>query len=94
MEQYYTSGQVARKLHVSMSTLKRWLQSSDIGISDTRNHNGWRLFSENDLLALKKYKKDTRKTGKHFNDSILQPCIIGEEHTKLHHELSIDKRFL
>ncbi|GAI76799.1 unnamed protein product, partial [marine sediment metagenome] len=49
MRKYFTSGQVARKLHVSISTLKRWLNHPELNLNEYRNYNGWRLFSDNDV---------------------------------------------
>ncbi len=73
MPKYFTSGQVARKLHISISTLKRWLSNSEIEIKDYRNYNGWRLFTEGDVEKLKKYKRYVRKNGKRFNETTLIP---------------------
>lgn len=73
MPKYFTSGQVARKLHVSISTLKRWLSHQELDLKEYRNYNGWRLFSDNDVDELKKYKRTVRKNGKRFNDTTLIP---------------------
>jgi DNA-binding transcriptional MerR regulator len=75
MTQHFTSGQVAKKLRVSISTLKRWLDDPDLQISERRNYNGWRLFSDADILALKEYKRQMRRNGKRFNDTTLIPVI-------------------
>ena len=79
MALYFTSGQVARKLHVSISTLKRWLSSPELEISDNRNYNGWRLFSEDDVETLREFKKNSKRNGKRFNKSILIPVQIKKE---------------
>ena len=73
MPKYFTSGQVARKLHVSISTLKRWLSHPELDLKEYRNYNGWRLFSDKDVDELKKYKRTVRKNGKRFNDTTLIP---------------------
>jgi len=76
MEQVFlTSGQVAKKLRISISTLKRWLLETEKVISDYRNHNGWRLFTETDLEVLKEYKRELRRKGKRFNDTTLIPVL-------------------
>lgn len=76
---YYTSGQVARKLHVSISTLKRWLNFSELQIEDYRNYNGWRIFTENDVEKLKKFKREVKKNGKRFKASTLMPIYHSHE---------------
>lgn len=73
MTRLFTSGQAARKLRVSISTLKRWLEDPEITIPDKRNYNGWRLFSESDITTLSIYKRDIKRTGKRFNETMLIP---------------------
>lgn len=73
MVHHFTSGQVAKKLRISISTLKRWLDDPGLEIPERRNYNGWRLFSSDDIEALKVYKKRIRKNGKRFNDTTLMP---------------------
>ena len=75
MPKFYTSGQVARRLRISVSTLKRWLEDPSLHISEQRNYNGWRLFSEADLSALVTFKRDLKKNGKRFNETVLIPVI-------------------
>jgi DNA-binding transcriptional MerR regulator len=79
MVHYFTSGQVAKQLRISISTLKRWLEESPVKISETRNSNGWRLFSEKDLEVLKEFKRDMRKKGKRFNDTTLIPVTVENQ---------------
>jgi DNA-binding transcriptional MerR regulator len=75
MPKFYTTGQIARKLRVSVSTLKRWIDDPSLRVSEQRNYNGWRLFSETDLGALTGYKKQLRRNGKRFNETVLIPVI-------------------
>lgn len=77
MVKYLTSGQVAKKLRISVSTLKRWLDEAGLDISEQRNYNGWRLFSEDDLKVLMEYKRNLKKNGKRFNDTTLIPVILS-----------------
>lgn len=77
--QYLTSGQAARKLRISISTLKRWLETLDLNISEVRNCNGWRLFTEEDIEVIREYKRRMKKNGKRFNDTTLIPVIISAE---------------
>lgn len=80
MVKFYTSGQVARSLRISVSTLKRWLEDPLLTVSEQRNCNGWRLFSEVDLNTLAGFKKQIRKTGKRFNDTVLIPVVQKNRH--------------
>lgn len=76
MVQHFTSGQAAKTLRISSSTLKRWLEDPRLIVSEQRNYNGWRLFSEADIDALKDYKREMRRNGKRFNDTTLIPVIV------------------
>lgn len=76
MEEYLTIGQVARKLRISISTLKRWLSDPNLKVEDVRNYNNWRLFSDKDVCELKKYKNSRRKKGKRFNKLSLIPVKV------------------
>ena len=48
---YYTTAEICKKLDISKDTLFRWVKS---GILDTvsRDHHGWRLFTESDIAKL------------------------------------------
>jgi DNA-binding transcriptional MerR regulator len=76
MADYFTSGQIAKQLRISISTLKRWLEEAPVNIPEIRNSNGWRLFSADDLDVLKEFKRELRKKGKRFNDTTLLPAGI------------------
>lgn len=73
MPKFFTSGQVARRLRISVSTLKRWLEDPSLQISEQRNSNGWRLFSETDQNTLCNFKREIRKNGKRYKDTVLIP---------------------
>ncbi len=73
---YFTSGQVARKLHISISTLKRWLSHAEVNIKEYRNCNGWRLFTNEDIDELRKFKKFTKKNGRNFKETTLIPIEV------------------
>ena len=73
---YLTSGQVARMLHISVSTLKRWLSHAELNIKEYRNYNGWRLFTHDDVEELKRFKKLTKKNGKRFKETTLIPIQV------------------
>jgi len=75
MSTYLTTGQVARKLRVSVSTLKRWIVDPEVQIAERRNCNGWRLFSDRDIDILKKHKRMLKRNGKRFNETTLIPIM-------------------
>ena len=79
MECYYTCGQIAKKLRVSMSTLKRWVAEPELRLQELRNRSGWRLFSEQDFEQLLVYKRQMKKSGKRFTQGTLLP-INGASH--------------
>jgi len=78
-QQYLTTGQAAKKLKISISTLKRWLETMDLNVTEIRNCNGWRLFTEEDVEIIREYKRKMKKNGKRFNDTTLVPVIISAE---------------
>lgn len=79
MQKYLTSGQVCKKLRISISTLKRWLDEPGLNISERRNYNGWRLFSNTDIETLREFKRYIRKKGKRFNDTTFIPVIKSDQ---------------
>lgn len=79
VQKFYTSGQVARKLHISISTLKRWLADDDLKVKEYRNYNGWRLFTSDDINLLQEYKKRTKKNGRRFKETTLIPIRLIEK---------------
>ncbi|KMQ52236.1 hypothetical protein CHISP_0917 [Chitinispirillum alkaliphilum] len=68
---------MAKKLRVSVSTLKRWLEEPSLNITDKRNIHGWRLFTKANVEELKRYKRSLRKNGKRFNDTTLIPVVVS-----------------
>jgi hypothetical protein len=44
---------------------------------ELRNQNGWRLFREKDLEALKGFKRELKRNGKRFNETTLIPINDG-----------------
>ncbi len=81
MASYLTSGQVARRLRISVSTLKRWLVDPELKIVERRNCNGWRLFTDRDLEMLRKHKRKLKRDGKRFNETTLIPVLTSTEAT-------------
>lgn len=70
---FHTSGQVAKSLRISVSTLKRWLEEYPGLALERKNANGWRLFSEEEIEGLRHYKRHRRRDGKVFRPETLQP---------------------
>jgi len=73
VEAYLTCGQVAKKLRVSISTLKRWINEPSFKMKALRNQSGWRLFSEAQVKELQEFKRQLRRNGKRFNQATLIP---------------------
>lgn len=70
---FRTTGQVAKFLRVSVSTLKRWLDETPGLASDRFNANGWRLFSEAEVMQIRDHQKRKRREGRTFKPSTLRP---------------------
>ncbi len=51
-ETYYRTSEVCRLARISRSTLLRWLKAADLPVQDFRDRRSWRLFTEEDALAL------------------------------------------
>ncbi len=49
-EMYFSTGETARVLRVSPSTVKRWERSGQL--ASLKNSNGWRLFNAGDVFDL------------------------------------------
>lgn len=77
MADYLTCYQVAKRLRVSISTLKRWVNDPQIRIDELRNKNGWRLFSQVQIDVLREHKRMMKKSGKRFTEGTLLP--IGKK---------------
>ena len=83
MESYLTSGQVAKQLRVSLSTLKRWIDDPHLNIEERRNQNGWRLFSAAEVDQLKEFKRRIKRSGRQFGESTLRPIASLSARTQL-----------
>ncbi|MFC1584440.1 MerR family transcriptional regulator [Fibrobacterota bacterium] len=70
---FYTTGQSAKLLRISVSTLKRWLNEEEVLKKVKQNSNGWKLFSEADIEILKKFRRQKKKMGRNFRPSTLKP---------------------
>jgi DNA-binding transcriptional MerR regulator len=70
---YHTTGQVAKTLRVSVSTLKRWLEETP-GLAGFRtNASGWRLFSPDEIENLREHQRRRKREGKTFKPDTLRP---------------------
>jgi DNA-binding transcriptional MerR regulator len=71
--EYHTTGQVAKVLRVSVSTLKRWLEEAPKLATFRENASGWRLFSVEEIAQLREYQRRKKKVGKTFKPNTLRP---------------------
>jgi DNA-binding transcriptional MerR regulator len=70
---FHTTGQVAKALRVSVSTLKRWLEETP-GLAGFRtNASGWRLFSPEEIEHIREHQRRRKKEGKTFRPDTLRP---------------------
>lgn len=70
---FHTTGQVAKALRVSVSTLKRWLEETP-GLAGFRtNASGWRLFSPDEIEQIREHQRRRKKEGKTFKPNTLRP---------------------
>ncbi|HLP40388.1 MAG TPA: MerR family transcriptional regulator, partial [Fibrobacteria bacterium] len=61
---YHTTGQVAKSLRVSVSTIKRWLDENP-GLAGFRtNASGWRLFSSDEIENIREHQRKRKREGK------------------------------
>jgi transposase-like protein len=51
---YYRTAEVYRELGISRNTLYRWLQKDILGATEHRDVRGWRLFTIDEIDAMKK----------------------------------------
>jgi DNA-binding transcriptional MerR regulator len=79
MLNYLTCGQAAKKLHISISTLKRWVNDPCLKLHDLRNQNGWRLFSADQMDVLQRFKRELKNSGKRFKEETLSPVCTESE---------------
>ncbi len=70
---FHTTGQVAKSLRVSVSTLKRWLEEKP-GLAGFRtNASGWRLFSPDEIENIREHQRRRKREGKTFRPDTLRP---------------------
>ena len=50
---YYRTAEVYRMVGISRNTLFNWLERGVLGETELRDRRGWRLFTEEDIKALK-----------------------------------------
>jgi DNA-binding transcriptional MerR regulator len=70
---YHTTGQVAKTLRVSVSTLKRWLEETPSLAGFRTNASGWRLFSPDEIENLREHQRRRKREGKTFKPDTLRP---------------------
>jgi len=57
---YYLTTEACEMANISRGTLFRWIKVGIIPEAKLKNRNGWRLFSEAEVKALKKEAQKTR----------------------------------
>jgi DNA-binding transcriptional MerR regulator len=72
-QSFHTTGQVAKALRVSVSTLKRWLDEQPNLAGFRTNASGWRLFSPDEIAQIREHQRRRKKEGKTFKPSTLRP---------------------
>ena len=72
-QSFHTTGQVAKALRVSVSTLKRWLEENPSLAGFRTNASGWRLFSPDEIEQLREHQRRRKKEGKTFKAATLRP---------------------
>ena len=55
---HFTLKEAAKLIGVAPITLKRWLLVRKVG-EVRKDRNGWRIFTENDIERIKRYKNRT-----------------------------------
>jgi DNA-binding transcriptional MerR regulator len=70
---YHTTGQVAKALRVSVSTLKRWLEDTPNLAGYRTNASGWRLFSMEEIEHIREHQRRKKREGKTFKPDTLRP---------------------
>lgn len=70
---YHTTGQVAKSLRVSVSTIKRWLDENPGLAAFRTNASGWRLFSSDEIENIREHQRKRKREGKTFRPDTLRP---------------------
>ncbi|RLA47847.1 MAG: MerR family DNA-binding transcriptional regulator [Gammaproteobacteria bacterium] len=58
---YLTIGEVSKLIGRSTQTIKRWEDTNKIPASTRQQSNNWRIYSPNDVDAIKKYSNSFNK---------------------------------
>ncbi|MBF0431485.1 MAG: MerR family transcriptional regulator [Fibrobacteria bacterium] len=59
--EYFTLGQVAKKLRLPLSTLKTHIRNNPKLVPERKNHLGWHLLTLEDITALKPHFTPTKR---------------------------------
>lgn len=57
---YYTAHEAAVEAGISKPTLLRWIKTKRVKDSAKRDRNGWRLFSEGEIVAIRSVAQSER----------------------------------
>lgn len=52
---YYFAHEAARAVGISKATLLRWIKDEDVKDAEKRNRNGWRLFAQHEVDAIRAF---------------------------------------
>ncbi len=56
---YYQLTEACKMAGISRSTLLRWIDTGTIKDAGRKDRNGWRLYTEEEIEAIKKYAQRT-----------------------------------
>jgi hypothetical protein len=59
-ETYYSAQEAAVAAGISKPTLLRWIKSKRVNDAEKRDRNGWRLFSEGEVQAIRKVARGAK----------------------------------
>lgn len=77
---YYRTAEVCQLVGISRTTLFRWLQEGTFREAQHRDRRGWRLFTEDEVDALKAEANEIRESNEGSNSGGASIEVRGEKH--------------